>query len=307
MAIRLYENFRALIYTPFFAAHALDAYAAEGVEVVLENSPEPGFGARQVLAGNGELTWGGPMRVLHSYDQRPDCDLVCFGEVVGRDPFSLVGRAPRPDFALADLAHLKLASVSEVPTPWLCLQDDIRRAGLDPEHLERVRDRSMADNLAALQAGTLDVVQLFEPYVSQARAAGAHVWYDAARRGPTAYTCFYTTRALVQRHRDEFRRMTRAIYRTLKWLHGQSADAIAARVAGFFPDVDAATLRSAIAHYQAIGIWNRDPVLPRDGFERLAGACLSGGLIRRATEFARCVDNTFATEAIAADPPTLRG
>jgi NitT/TauT family transport system substrate-binding protein len=305
MAIRLYENFRALLYAPFFAAHALDAYATEGVAVELMASPEPGFGARQVLAGAAELTWGGPMRVLHTYDQRPDCDLVCFGEVVGRDPFSLIGRTPRPDFALTDLAHLTLASVSEVPTPWLCLQDDIRRAGLDPTRLARVADRSMADNVAALAAGTVDVVQLFEPYVTQALATRGHVWYAGASRGPTAYTCFYATRAQVERQRDAFRRMTRALYRTLKWLHGQPADAIAARVAAFFPAIDAPTLRAAIARYQQLGIWNRDPELSRDGFERLAGALVSGGLIRHPAAFARCVDNGFAAQAIAEDPPPL--
>src|SRR5258706_7616136 len=124
MAIRLYENFRALIYVPFFAAHALDAYTAEGVAVELMASASPGHGLQQVFAGHAELTWGGPMRVLHTYDQKPDCDLLCFGEVVGRDPVSVIGRTPRPDFTLADLGRLRFASFSEVPTPWRGLQDD---------------------------------------------------------------------------------------------------------------------------------------------------------------------------------------
>jgi len=305
MAIRLYENFRALLYVPFFAAHALGAYDAEGVAVELKDSPEPGLGGRQVLAGEAELTWGGPMRVLHLREQRPDCDLVCFCEVVGRDPFALVGSAKRPGFQLADLATLRFASVSEVPTPWLCLQDDVRRAGLDPTRLSRIADRSMADNVAALGAGTLDVAQLFEPYVTQAVVAGCHVWLPAAQRGLTAYTSFYTTRAMIERHRDDFQCMTRAIYRTQKWLHAQPVAAIAARVAAYFPGVAPAELGAAIARYQALGIWNRNPVLHQEGFDRLKGALLSGGLIRHGTDFARCVDNSLAEQAIAADPPTL--
>ena len=305
MAIRLYENFRALLYVPFFAAHALGAYEAEGVAVELKESPEPGLGARRVLAGEAELTWGGPMRVLHLREQRPDCDLLCFCEVVGRDPFALVGRAPRPGFQLADLANLRFASVSEVPTPWLCLQDDIRRAGVDPTRLARIADRSMADNVAALGAGTLDAAQLFEPYVTQAVEAGCHVWLPAAQRGLTAYTAFYTTRAMIERHRDDFRRMTRAIYRTQKWLHTNPVGAIADRVAAYYPSVAPAELAAAIARYQALGIWNRDPVLHQEGFDRLKGALLSGGLIQRGTEFARGVDNSFAERAIADDPSSL--
>jgi NitT/TauT family transport system substrate-binding protein len=305
MAIRLYENFRALLYVPFFAAHALDAYRAEGVTVELKASAEPGLGLKQILAGQAELTWGGPMRVLRTYDERGDCDLVCFGEVVGRDPFSLVGRAPRPDFTLADLARLRFASVAEVPTPWLCLQDDIRRAGLDPTALDRVGDRTMADNVAALKAGTIDAAQLFEPYVGQALADGGHVWYAAAARGVTAYTSFYTTRDLATRHRDDFRRMVRAIYRMQKWLHAQPAATIAATVAPYFPDLDARILASAIGRYQALGIWNRDPVLPPEGLARLEGAMLSAGFIKRGTAYARCVEPSFAAQAVTDDPPAL--
>ena len=37
--ITLSENFRALFYAPFYAAHAIGAYAAEGVQVTLRHSP----------------------------------------------------------------------------------------------------------------------------------------------------------------------------------------------------------------------------------------------------------------------------
>jgi NitT/TauT family transport system substrate-binding protein len=305
MAIRLYENFRALLYTPFFAAHALGAYDAEGVAVELKTSPEPGLGARQVLAGAAELTWGGPMRVQHLAEQQPNSDLVCFCEAVCRDPFSLVGRTPRPDFRLADLADIRFASVAEVPTPWLCLQDDLRRAGIDPTRLNRIADRSMADNAAALAAGTLEAAQLFEPYVTQAVAAGCHVWLPAASRGLTAYTCFYTTRAMVERHRDEFRRMTRAMYRTQKWLHATPPASIAARVAAFFPDVPVPTLSTVIERYRGLGVWNREPVLRQEGFDRLTAALVSGGLIRRGLDYASGVETTFAAQAVADDPPAL--
>jgi len=72
---------------------------------------------------------------------------------VTRDPFFLVGREPRTDFDLRELAALRIGTVSEVPTPWLCLQDDLRRAGIDPATLDRVTNQTMAENTAALRAG----------------------------------------------------------------------------------------------------------------------------------------------------------
>src|SRR6267378_1111596 len=48
MRLRLYENYRFVLYAPFYAAHAIGAYAAEGLEV--EPSPSPGMGrAEQAL------------------------------------------------------------------------------------------------------------------------------------------------------------------------------------------------------------------------------------------------------------------
>ena len=121
------------------------------------------------------------MRVMESYKLVPGCDLVSFAEVVTRDPFLLVGREPRPGFRLAGLLGLRVATVGEVPTPWLCLQEDLRRAGIAPGRLDRLGNRSMAENVAALRAGEVDVVQVFEPFVS-ALATRVRVMSGTPRR-----------------------------------------------------------------------------------------------------------------------------
>src|SRR5580700_12015119 len=121
MAIQLSENFRALFYAPFYAAHAIGAYAAEGVDVTLRASPDPASSAAALHAGAADVMWGGPLRVLLTHAGDPASDLVCFCDVVRRDPFFIVGRTERPDFRFVDLLGLRFASVAEVPTPWLCL------------------------------------------------------------------------------------------------------------------------------------------------------------------------------------------
>jgi NitT/TauT family transport system substrate-binding protein len=126
MGVKLVENFRALFYAPFYATHALGFYAYEGVDVELIDSPAPGAAIASILDGSIDLSWGGPMRVMKARDIDANSPLVCFCEVAARDPFFLVGRGDRSAFQLADLARLRLATVSEVPTPWLCLQHDLR-------------------------------------------------------------------------------------------------------------------------------------------------------------------------------------
>ncbi|HYU12160.1 MAG TPA: ABC transporter substrate-binding protein [Stellaceae bacterium] len=212
----------------------------------------------------------------------------------------MVGARTNPGFQLADLLGLRFASVSEVPTPWLCFEQDLRDAGIDPARLDRVIGRNMAENVAALGNGSLDVAQLFEPFVEEAVSQGGHVWLPASARGRTSYTVFVTNRDRLAADPEPFRRMTRAIHRTQGWVAAQPPDAIAAAIADYFPALDRGVLARALARYQGQGVWGRDPVLPEAGFDRLRRALLGSGFLSRAVPFAECVDNRFAEEAAAA-------
>lgn len=305
MTIVLQESLRGLFYAPYYAALALGAYEREGVEVKFAAAPGFGNAPNGLFDGSTDVAWGGPMRVNQLYEQRADCDLVCFGEAVTRDPFMLVGGAPRPSFALADLTRLQIATVSEVPTPWLCLQHDLRLAGIDPASLDRVADRGMAENMAALRAGTVDVVQLFEPFAEELLGEGTgHLWYTAASRGPCSYTTFYARRGVLAAKRDELRRLVRGLYRTQKWLYAQPVEALADVVQGYFPAVPRSRIAGALARYKSLGIWGRNPILPRAGYDRLKDGLVSGGFVK-GTDYVVAVDNSLAEQAVRDDPPAL--
>ena len=89
MSITLLENFRAVFYTPFYAAFSLGAFEEAGADVRIETSPDPARNAELLMSGEAQVSWGGPMRVLVAYDKNPDCGLKVFCEVVCRDPFFL--------------------------------------------------------------------------------------------------------------------------------------------------------------------------------------------------------------------------
>lgn len=306
MTITLFENFRAVFYTPFYASVALDAYAAEGIDVRLETSSDPETTANALLTGEADVSWGGPMRVLDTHERDPDCGLVAFAEVVTRDPFFVIGREPKSDFQMADLMKVRTATVSEVPTPWLCLQDDIRRAGLNPDDADRVTDQTMAQNEAALRAGSIDAIQVFQPYAEQlVRDGVGHIWYAAADRGPCSYTALYALWETLRTKPDTALAMARGIQRTLNWLHANPPATVAATVAEYFPDLDPNVLTACIARYIALGAYGKTPVLPRAGFERLREACLSGGLLTRGATYEDCVDTALAQRAAEADLAAL--
>jgi NitT/TauT family transport system substrate-binding protein len=304
--ITLVENFRAVFYAPFYAAFALRAYEAEGLEVGLKTASRATDPSRFVVSQEGDVSWSGPLRLMATLDQDPAADAVAFCEVVGRDPFVLIGREPNASFRLEDLTRLKLATVSEVPTPWLCLRHDLRLAGIDESKIDRVGNATMAENTASLRAGRVDVIQVFEPFATQLEADGAgHVWRAAAARGPTSYTTFNTTRAFLAKQPDTALRMCRAMYRTQKWIAAHGGRELGAAVASYFPDLPPPILAGALDRYRALGIWNRSPLMSREGLEWLRDAAIECGRIKRAFRFEDCSDMRFAAQAVREDPPPV--
>ncbi len=295
MRIRLAENFRTVFYAPFYATSALGFFARQGVDVELVASANPGDAVGGVLDGSIDVTWGGPMRVMKAREQDSGSPLVSFCEVVARDPFFLVGKASLAPFDIADLARLRFAAVSEVPTPWMCLQHDLRRRGVDPALIERGAPRPMAENLAALRRGELDVVQVFEPYVSIAQEEGiGDILYAASTRGPTVYTTLIATRDSLAHNREGYAALTRAFGDMQGWLADHDAAALAAAVAPFYPGLSADLLTRSLARYREAGIWARTPAMSREGFARLADGLLSGGFISRPPRYEDCVDMSSA-------------
>lgn len=295
--IKLYENLRTVVYTPFYLAIARGGWAREGISVEAHLSPATAETAEGLIAGRADVSWGGPMRVMLHHDRDPDCPLICFGQVVARDPFILIGREPNARFRFQDLLGKKIAVACEVPTPWMTFQDDLRRAGIDPASIERAPDAPMAENLQRLADGTVDVVQVFEPYATQAELDGSgHIWHRFATRGDVAYTSFYSTRQFLAGQRDVCQALLRGIHRAVGQVYSEPADEVAATVAEFFPDLPHAVLARAITGYRDSGLWARSPALPVTAFVTLKAALLTGGLIRRDIPYDRVVDDTLWLE-----------
>lgn len=306
MKITLVENFRAMFYTPFYATRELGAYEAEGLDV--DMIPSSGFGEanRMLAAGGAAISWGGPMRLMLARDTDPKSSTVAFCEVVGRDPFFLLGRKPNPHFQMKDLLGKTVATVSEVPTPWVALQHDLRGAGIDPASVRRITGRTMAENVAALRAGEVDVIQIFQPFAQTLVDEGAaHLWYAAASRGLACYTTLNTTREFVEKHGEILLGITRAVYRTQKWIAAHDGRELAEVVTRYLPDIPLSVLAACCDEYKVSEVWSRTPIVQRAGLEWKREAMLSSGSIRARLPYEDYVDGRFAEEIVREDPPSI--
>ena len=188
----------------------------------------------------------------------------------------------------------------------VCLQYDMRLAGVDPAKIARIPDQSMASNVEALRRGAVDVIQIFQPFARMLVEEGsAHLWYAAASRGPTCYTTLNTTRAFIENHSDTVLRMTRAVHRAQKWIRDHDGEQLAGLVGRYFPDLSPAMLAACCDEYKSSQVWSTSPVVQRAGLEWKREAMLSCGAIRKGLSYDDYVDPRFAERAVAEDPPSL--
>ena len=148
----------------------------------------------------------------------------------------------------------------------------------------------MAEHLQALARGEVDVVQAFEPYVTQAEMQGiGQVLHSAHSRGWTAYTTFITTRGHMQTHGDAFRAMARAIERLPAWLNENGCAALASVVRPYYPQLSTEVLGRALERYRSAGLWTCRAEISRQGFARLAASMLDSGFVTRSARYEDCV------------------
>ena len=294
--IVLYENLRACSYTPFYLAQLAGLFEAHGLHVDLRLSPSPPETAQGLIDGRAEVSFGGPMRVMMHHDaaraRGEASPLVCFAQIVARDPFVLVGRAPNPDFRFSDLVGPRVGVATDVPTPWMLLYDDLDRAGIDPAALTRAPDAPMAENAAALERGEIDVAQLYEPYAEGLVSGGhGHVWHRFSARGDIAYSTFYTTRRFADERRDACMALARTMAAALARLHATEPAETAALVGpAFFPELPLERFTRIVAQYRDARLWPRGTALPAAAYTRLKAALLAGGLIAWDVPFDDAVD-----------------
>ncbi|HZD20871.1 MAG TPA: ABC transporter substrate-binding protein [Burkholderiales bacterium] len=295
MRLTLCENMRAVPYVPFYLALAGGYWKSEGLDIRHVVSPSTSRTATALLEGSVDVSWGGPMRVMMHHDADPACSLVCFGQVVARDPFLLGGRTRKAAFRWHDLVGLRVAPAGDVPTPWMTFQDDLQRAGVDPVTIAGNRVRPMARNLAAYRRGAVDVVQVFEPYADSLVSEGrGHVWHRFTERGDIAYTTFYAPRRFTRARREACGRLVRGMARAQAALFAATPAAIAEAVASFLPKLSRVALTRIIGAYRASDLWAKTPELPPSPYLRLKAALISGGLIRSDPPYERLVDTELS-------------
>lgn len=296
MKIRLYENLRACSYTPFYLTQMENVFSDEGLDVSLILSPSTSETAQGLIDGRADISFGGPTRVLMHHNQarlnQTTSELVCFAQVVARDPFILLCRKPNDNFIFHDLLEHKLAVTVDVPKPWMTLQDDLSRANIDPNSISRYPDATMSENVDLFKNGKIDLVQLFEPFAQELKETRAHVWHRFASRGDIAFTTFYALKSFTFNQKETCKVLVRVINRALDRMSNIEIAKIIGP--GFFPELTSSSLATIIEGYKASNVWPTKTDLPLSAFLKLKAALLLGNLIQFDIPYDEVIDENLS-------------
>lgn len=288
---------RGLNYLPEYYADATGLFADQGLEVSAV-ARDPWTGVLDDLeSGAADLALGGLWVPAMFVGSRRHYTVI--GQLNHQFPMAIVTRAPAPDFTWADLTgKTVLAPGAGGSAPYEFTAGLMREAGVDPAGTRFVRDLSTAMLVELFTAGLGDAIiaDLVTATMLQDRGVG-HISQEHAVVGGTMPNSVYYCRT---ERLDELEPVlvgfVTALSRSMAALADETPDLLAGLVTGLWPDVPAASLRSATGRLLASRTWETTSVDPA-ACDRWTGILQDAGLVTTAPSFDALV-TTRITDAV---------
>ncbi len=196
---------------------------------------------------------------------------VHFAQINTRDGFFLVGRQPDPEFLWKSLEGKTLLADHGLQ-PLVMLKYAVKHSGADWKRIKVVNAGSPEKMEAAFASGTGDYVHLQGPVSSGEVVASVGSCMPAV-----AFSSLCCARPYQQS--DGYRTFLEAYGRAREWVRTAPAEAVAAKLADFFPAVTSGVLAAAVKRYQDLGCWEGSTGIPRDLYEQALTVFQSDGAI----------------------------
>lgn len=283
-----------LLYLPLYMAVEEGYFAEEGLRVDLTFAGNDDQVFASVLSGEVDFgisdpvfaaiarEKGGPGKVVALLVQK--LGLSGFAKPLG------LGKIAKPD----DLAETRIGSLPRPSTMFTLLTQLMKRHAL----LGRtsIVPVPIGGQMAALEAGVVDIAVDLEPAVSIAESAGYRVVFPFDNyMEPQAITGVTTVDRVIEQKPHTVQRFVRGIDRALRTISRDHTTAI--RVAHkIFPRVSPAIIAAAVNRMLAAGVFPPSAAVDNDLWQRSLGTRLLSGELRAPQATNVTVDSRFLTE-----------
>lgn len=299
--IRLMEVTHSVFYAPQYVALTEGFFKEEGLDVEIID----GKGADKVMAAllsnQAEIGFMGPEASIYVYIQGKDDYAINFAQLTQRDGSFIVSRTPNPNFKIEDLRGTEILGGRKGGMPNMVLEYVLKNNGLIPGEDINVRtDVQFAVMAGAFTAGEGDYTTLFEPTATliEKEGKGYVVASVGAESGYIPYTAYSATKSYIAKNPDIIQKFTNAIYKGMLWVESHSAEEVAKSIQSQFPDTDIPTLTNVVERYRSIGAWAPNPVLTKEGLDKLQDVMIEAGELSETAPYDKLVNTEYAEKAM---------
>jgi NitT/TauT family transport system substrate-binding protein len=299
--VRLIEVTHSLFYTPQYVAITQGFFEEEGLKIDLTNGKGADKCMTALLSGEADIAFMGPEASVYVYNQGREDYAINFAQLTQKDGSFLVARKPDPNFTFDKLKGKEVLGGRKGGMPEMTLEYVIKKHGLTPGVDLNVRTDVQFDVLAgAFVGGEGDYVALFEPVAATLEKEGkGYVVASIGKEGGyIPYTCYSTTKSIMEKDPELIQKFTNAIYKGMLWVQNHSTEEIAKAVKPQFPDTDDEVLIALIDRYKDQDTWKPDLVLTEEGLNHMMDIMELAGELDTRADYEKIVTTKFAKEAM---------
>ena len=299
--VRLVEVTHSLFYTPQYVALTQGFFEEEGLDVEISDGKGADKVMTALLSGEADIGFMGMEASVYVYNQGREDYAINFAQLTQRDGSFLVAREPDPDFTFDKLRGKEVLAGRKGGMPYMVLEYVVKKHGLTSGEDVILRTDVQFDVLAgAFIAGEGDYVALFEPVAATLEKEGkGYVVASIGKEGGyIPYTCYSTTKSIMEKNPEMIQKFTNAIYKGMLWVQNHSSEEIAKAVKPQFPDVDDDVLIKLIDRYREQDSWKPDLIISEEGVEHLMDIMQMAGEIEERVPYQDIITTKFAEEAM---------
>lgn len=299
--VRLIEVTHSLFYTPQYVAITQGFFEEEGLQIELTNGKGADKCMAALLSGEADIAFMGPEASVYVYIQGRSDYAINFAQLTQKDGSFLVGREPDPDFTFDKLKGKEVLGGRKGGMPEMTLEYVLKKHGLTPGEDVNVRTDVQFDVLAgAFVGGEGDYVALFEPVAATLEKEGkGYVVASIGKEGGyIPYTCYCTTKSILDKDPELVQKFTNAIYKGMIWVQNHSTEEIAKAVKPQFPDTDDEVLIALVERYKEQDSWKPDLIITEEGLNHMMDIMELAGELNTRANYAEIVTTKFAEEAM---------
>jgi NitT/TauT family transport system substrate-binding protein len=297
--IKLNEVARSVFYAPMYAAINQGFFKEEGLDIDLSTGQGADKTAQDVLSGTADIGFCGPEQTIYIYNQKRENYPVLFAQLTQTDGSFLVGRKNEGNFDWSSLKGKTIIGGRPGGVPEMALEYVLKSKDLkNQQNINLLTNIAYTATAGAFKGGTGDYVALFEPTASMLvqDKTGSIVASIGKSVGTLPYTCFFSTKNYLDKHKDIIEKFTRAIYKGQQWVLKNNDETVANSIKSFFPGTDTSIIVQTTKNYREINAFAPNPIIKEEDMTRLMDVIQSydASLIKQRPAFNVIVNTDIA-------------